>query len=282
MPELVVPTDYAASCSEMWTDPVALAAATGTTLDQATVASVQATWLISAMTQNRFHGWQCWVDDYRVSQLVANRYTSSFHRGIGSWGGWGGSGLSASPITGAFFPNSDIKFDITHGKISEIFSVTEIDVCTSSPGVSGFGSAPTAWCYLGRQRVSIQPALGPTCSFNNSPNLVRVHYKVAPNLVPGADQAVYTLATEYLKALTGGACMLPDRTSSIIRQGATWTEFDPQQLILNGLTGIKTIDRWVTITNGAGISGVIDPLYDPPIINSTLIGCGSSCTVVVP
>lgn len=253
----------------MWADPVALAAATGTTLSQATNASVSATWLLNQLTGNRYHGFQCWVDDYKVSTLVKlnhlyplRGYRDAF---AGTNFGWSGSGPT--------------RFDLKHSPVIQVFSVSEISICSNTVGTTGFGTAVTT-CYEGRGRVNVSLAGSGMCS--TSCSAIRVHYKVESNLPPGADTAAFVLASEYLQAVSGGACMLPDRITSITRQGVTWTTLDPASFLKNGLTGVSSVDQWISTSNQGGIGGFIDPMFTAPLLASTILGCGSTCTVVVP
>lgn len=258
MPELVVPTAYTDACSETWADPVALATAYSSTLELATEAAVSATYILNQLTYNRFHGYQCWVDDYRIrsvnidSRLGYNRFNTNI-------------GLC-----------NTIKFDILHFPVVEVVAVTSVSVCNNSVGATGFGDAISSWCYLGRQRVKLSDL---SCSCSDK--VIRVHYKAGPNLPPGADRAAYLLATEYLKASNSSQCMLPDRVTAVTRQGVSWTVLDPQLFLKNGLTGIGAVDQWLNATNGKGVAGIIDPLYTPALIASTLVGCGIDCEIAV-
>lgn len=253
----------------MWADPVALAASMGVTLAQATNASVSATWLLNQLTGNRYHGFQCWVDDYKVSTLVKlnhmpplRGYRDAF---AGTNFGWSVGGPT--------------RFDLKHYSVTQVFAVTEISICSDTVGTTGFGTAVTH-CYEGHGQVSVSLAGSGMCPASCS--AIRVHYQVGSNLPPGADTAAFVLASEYLQAVSGGACMLPDRVTSITRQGVTWTTLDPASFLLNGLTGVSSVDQWISTANERGIGGFIDPMFTAPLLASTIIGCGSTCTVVVP
>jgi hypothetical protein len=55
-------------------------------------------------------------------------------------------------------------------------------------------------------------------------------------------RAAGELACEWIKNCTGGVCRLPQRVTSIARQGVSVTLADVDQLLQNGLTGLVTVD----------------------------------------
>lgn len=74
---------------------------------------------------------------------------------------------------------------------------------------------------------------------------VVVTYEQAPCLPPGAQRVVSELAGEYMHAIKGEACRLPERINNVTRQGVSWTIMDPQTFLKEGMTGIGTIDHWL-------------------------------------
>lgn len=56
------------------------------------------------------------------------------------------------------------------------------------------------------------------------------------------EQAIVRLAEELYASKTGGPCALPERVTSVTRQGVTWTLLDPQDFFDRGLTGIYAVD----------------------------------------
>jgi hypothetical protein len=107
--------------------------------------------------------------------------------------------------------------------------------------------------------------------------VIRVHYTTANNLPPGSDRAAYRLAEEYVKAFLGQECALPERITSISRQGATWTILDPQDFLQDGLTGIGPVDQWLAqVGLRSRWASLVDPLRSVPLVSSTLVGCGDA------
>lgn len=165
--------------------------------------------------------------------------------------------------------------------VDEVIDVTRIDLCDNTVGATGSGDAIEGWCDLGDGLISLccisnnsGPISGCICP---SSQVIRVHYRTRPNVPLGADRAVKRLADEYLRAASGEACALPERITSVTRQGVTWTILDPQDFLRDGLTGIGPIDQWLSVVNRQGVMKLIDPLERPVRVASTIVGCGEGC-----
>jgi hypothetical protein len=75
---------------------------------------------------------------------------------------------------------------------------------------------------------------------------VRYFYGNGPP--PGGRQAAAALGCELAKSCTPDAegCRLPERVTSITRQGITMAIIDPLTLFADGLTGLPEVDLWVS------------------------------------
>jgi hypothetical protein len=63
-------------------------------------------------------------------------------------------------------------------------------------------------------------------------------------------RAALRLANEFILADMGsGACALPERISSVNRQGVSYTIMDPQEFISNGKVGIYEVDLFLAAVN---------------------------------
>jgi len=68
-----------------------------------------------------------------------------------------------------------------------------------------------------------------------------------------AVRAVTALATELVRACTPGtSCSLPDRVTSIVRQGVAITLLDPFEFLSAGRTGLYLVDLFLAAANPAG------------------------------
>lgn len=145
---------------------------------------------------------------------------------------------------------------LRQGPIDSIVKVQSYDPC---------GAAATAdltdWCWVGDNSVTFgtSGAYSSTlCSCRN--DVVRIAFTTKDNLPPGALVNVTWLAGEHLKAATGQACSLPERITSITRQGVSWTMLDPMQFLDTGLTGVGRLDSWLATARREHPSA---SMYDP-------------------
>jgi len=213
-----------------WIDPDALNEAfPSLTPEQAELVAQEATWVLDQLTNGFYHGVECWREVFEVRGCLVN--------------------LTKTPI-------------------QSIESVATLHNCDTD-------SKPIAFC---RKTEYVLSVCGSDCGGSTSrgvpffdwrtnsmscgcPKRVEVQYTIGDNLPPGAKSAVLNLATEYAAALCGEKCNLPERITSIVRQGVSWTILDPQTFMDKGLVGISRIDSWITIAR-RGVPGgrAIDPL----------------------
>lgn len=104
------------------------------------------------------------------------------------------------------------------------------------PAVTGSG-ATDCWPTCNDYNFPVQGSMAPT---DDSAWEVTYLWGLP---VPGVLQrAAGTYACEYAKSCLGQPCALPQRVTSISRQGVSVTLADVDQLLQNGLTGIVTVD----------------------------------------
>ena len=66
------------------------------------------------------------------------------------------------------------------------------------------------------------------------------------------ETAVAALAKEVLAADVGDTCRLPERVTSVNRQGVSWTLIDPQDFLDSGRTGVYEVDLAIKVMNPSG------------------------------
>lgn len=253
MVTIVTSPAYDNSCAEVWFDPATLSTPDPEIAEQA---AIDATWALWALSGYRFHGPQCWVEDYRTIR------------------GYCHIKLRQNPVT-------------------DIVSVTRVDLCADTVAATGVGDVVEGWCDRGKGELKIccggsgnmnpfgiyAPGdfyLNAGCGCSTDGSVIRVHYKTGNNLPPGASRAAFRLGEEYVKASTGQACALPERVTSINRQGASWTILDPQDFLEEGLTGIGPVDQWLSqVGLRSRWMDLTDPLRSVPLVASTQVGCGN-------
>jgi hypothetical protein len=76
-----------------------------------------------------------------------------------------------------------------------------------------------------------------------------VEYQFGTGVPAGGKNAVARLAEELLRSSQGTECALPERVTSISRQGMSWTLLDPQDFLDDGRTGIYEIDLLLRALN---------------------------------
>jgi hypothetical protein len=69
------------------------------------------------------------------------------------------------------------------------------------------------------------------------------------SIPPGGEQAAIKLANELIAAGDGMDCALPQRVTSVSRQGVSWTLLDPQDFLNDRRTGIYEIDLMLAALN---------------------------------
>jgi hypothetical protein len=237
MATIVTPLAYDNPCAEIWVDPCNLS---NPDMDLAEQAAISATYALWSLTGERFHGPQCWIEDYRTI-------------------------------------NGFCTIQLRQWPVAEVLAVSRIDLCADAVGATGVGSLISSACHMGGGQVRVcgsSNSFG-VCGCGADGSIIRVHYKTSNNLPPGADRAVLRLADEYLKSYKGEKCSLPERVTSVSRQGASWTILDPQDFLQDGLTGIGPIDQWLAIVGlRSRWAQLVDPLKSVPLVSSTLYGCG--------
>lgn len=240
MVTIVTPAAYDNPCSEVWVDPTSLSQPDLDISEQAAISATYALWMLSG---ERFHGPQCWIEDYRTI-------------------------------------NGRCSIQLDQWPVAEVVQVSRVDLCADTVGATGVGDVVGGWCHLGNGSLSVccnsSSNYGFTgCSCSPGGSVVRVHYTTANNLPPGADLAALRLAEEFLKAFQGQECALPERVTSVTRQGVSWTILDPQDFLSDGLTGIGPVDQWLAqVGLRTRWAKFTDPLLSVPRVSSLLYGCG--------
>lgn len=121
----------------------------------------------------------------------------------------------------------------------------------------------TDWCQVNANTISVCCS---GCGFSQSAcgcgnTMIRVEYEIGANFPPGTASLIAWLANELVKSATGKPCALPDRVTSISRQGVSWTMLDPMDFLDKGLTGIGRVDQWLAaVARAMGTAVWIDPL----------------------
>jgi hypothetical protein len=160
---------------------------------------------------------------------------------------------------------------LNNGPVEAVSLVEKLSTCgTESTEVTGF-------CLIGPYTLRISGNSPVFWGFPVCGNAVfRITYTQMSTLVPDASRAAEALAAEYLNASQGKPCKLPDRVTTVTRQGVSWTVLDPQDFLTDGLTGITVIDQWLSVARGGAWKPVRPRLVDPlrgRFVSSTRTEC---------
>src|SRR4030095_3775490 len=84
----------------------------------------------------------------------------------------------------------------------------------------------------------------------NNVQELSVTYTYGTPIPAAGKRAAIRLANELILSDMGSAqCALPERISSVTRQGVSYTVLDPQEFINNGKVGIYEIDLFIAVVN---------------------------------
>lgn len=83
-------------------------------------------------------------------------------------------------------------------------------------------------------------------------NEIVVNYLYGMDPPEAGKRAAVRLASEIMKAITNPEeCALPERVTSVSRQGVNYTVLDPQEFINDGKTGLFEVDMFIHAANPA-------------------------------
>lgn len=116
---------------------------------------------------------------------------------------------------------------------------------TVSADVIAFHHAGVAY-----SRGPLGDAYAFACGGGDESARLRVRYRFGSTVDVPARAAVLKLAHEfYLAATNDPACALPERTSTVNREGISYTLIDPQTYLNEGRTGVPEVDLWIKGVN---------------------------------
>lgn len=161
------------------------------------------------------------------------------------------------------------NFTLQFGPVDRIYSAELVSPTTNI-------QTPISWVNLRGGVVGLSASGNGSSMCASTNELLQITYLTKPNLPPGGARAARKLAWEFYQANTGGACSLPDRVTTVNRQGVSWTILDPMDYLTRGLTGLGLVDSWIASVNLKGFTGLTDPLRWLEYVETEVIGCGES------
>lgn len=162
---------------------------------------------------------------------------------------------------------------LAHGPVGAIVDVQTLSL-DGDYGVISWQDRRGGQLGLPGNRPPSPRGLGMCGCVETEAGMLQVEYHTKPNLPRGAERATKRLAYQMYLDSTGAPCALPDRITSVQRQGVSWTLLDPMDFLDRNLTGIGPVDQWITAVNGKGVADLRDPLMHLELVESDVIGCG--------
>jgi hypothetical protein len=101
--------------------------------------------------------------------------------------------------------------------------------------------------------------------FNRGWAIAEIEYEYGSEAPPDICRAINQLAQEFARADAGLDCALPERVTSVSREGVSWTLIDPQDFLDHGRTGIYFVDLVLKAYSGsASRTEIFSPEMRPP------------------
>jgi hypothetical protein len=131
----------------------------------------------------------------------------------------------------------------------------------------------TVWTLTGNdiRFPRTRSVIGLLCEPSRYGETLRVTYQFGSTITYSARRAVITLAHQIWLEAAGcdecGECELPGRTTSVQREGISYTILDPQDYLRDGKTGLPSVDLWISTANPRRAlrpSAVYTPDSPPP------------------
>lgn len=195
-----------------------------------------ASWILYKLTAEKYPG-------VRMSTEWYGLQTTSCYAGCYSY-------ASASPLDALVArPHHHYFLDLSYYdaprqvrlRHKPINSVSLVKVGTETVAASAYYVANNA--YLVHQN---------NCGWELNRGL-EVTYSHGVNPPAAGKRAAERLANEFILSFQGSEqCRLPDRVTSVSRQGTSYTIMDPMEFMKDGRTGIYEVDLFIAAANPAG------------------------------
>lgn len=202
-----------------------------------------ATWLLTILSNGMVHGPQGWIEEYRISHTCE-------------------IGLRRTPLTAID------KVELVQGcgrTAPQLIDPSEYCIVRSQTISfccgNAIGRGLIEWPY-GTWHDWWRP-----CGCND--DAVRITYQIGGNLPPGTESMILWLAEQFLRNDAGDSCSLPERVTSISRQGVSWSMLDSMDFLDKGLTGVGRIDQWLAAVRRAYPPvAIIDPVRSERLLST--------------
>lgn len=213
---------------QLWVTPEDLGDSSGSAF--AYEACQTATYILWALSGRKYNG----------VQTVTERYECPCRQYLGASTGSITADIVRGNIVNRYYSGGDCGCMNDHSRVRlrgrPVQSVSE---------VISMGSALTQADY----RVVNKSVLEGTSSVSFDPCDVQVTYTFGARPPAAGSRAARYLADQLVKSWSGDECELPDRVTSISRQGVSYTILDNQDFLADMRTGVYAVDLFIKATN---------------------------------
>lgn len=171
------------------------------------------------------------------------------------WAGWAGvsCGCQGRQVGCSWLP----EIDLGEGTL-KITEVTEVLIDGEVVDPATYRVDEYRWLVRTTPNADTPNEGWPCCQRLDLPTTevgtMQVTYVYGTPPPAGGAQAAAALACQYALACTPGAegeCSLPERVTSVTRQGVSMVVIDPMDFLDEGKTGIYSVDQWIKSVNPA-------------------------------
>lgn len=157
----------------------------------------------------------------------------------------------ASEQTEEFIASGTVRrFSPLYGPVTAVVSVVTVDAEGTERPVTGWQKVGSTVHLLGRQRATETPLWRTNGICGPGQTVYRITYRTASTVTAAARQALLDYAYQLFLAFQGSdECALPDRTTSVTREGVGIELMTPQDYLDKGRTGLPQVDEWLAQAN---------------------------------
>jgi hypothetical protein len=156
----------------------------------------------------------------------------------------------AGEITEEFLGRASIRLSMLYGPVTSVIRVVEVATDDTEREVSFRHIGQTVYLSPQQGVGGSLPLWRTNWAGGGRQTFHRVTYQFASTITPGARQALLAYAREFfLLAIGSDECGLPQRVTSIDREGLGIQLLTPADVLDKGRTGIQAVDDWLAKAN---------------------------------
>lgn len=156
----------------------------------------------------------------------------------------------AGEITEEFLGSRTSRLPLAYGPVTGVTSVVKVASDDSEQPIPYRRIGQVVFLRLQQGVGGSLPLWRTNWSTGSAQELLRATYRFADTITPGARRAALAYAHEFfLLAIGDDECHLPQRITSIDREGLGIQLLTPADVLDKGRTGIQAVDDWLSKAN---------------------------------